>query len=274
MRRVKYLIAMLTAVLMIFAFCACGGGGSGTAGKAGDGDREDQTGGEPIKGDEIAELYTNPDAFAGRTYEFTAKAWDIGKDGKTLYLTVYQDIKNFDNTTVVIYENADIKVKSDDYVRVEGVVEGAFEGTDNYVSGLDEPAVKASKVEVIDVVDAFPADKTVEVDKTETHGDFKATLKKVDYTDEEMRIYLTVENNSDAEFSNYPDQGALVLGGKQYEPSYSGDYPYPITDVKAGASVDDIIVFEGLEPGDFTYSFNGYDDDYNEIEFSFDVKVE
>ena len=73
---------------------------------------------------------------------------------------------------------------------------------------------------------------------------------------------------------NYPDQGVIVQDGKQYEAQWSEFYPEPKTELKGGVTSESIITFEKIEEADFTYSFDGWDNDYNELEFSFDIKVE
>lgn len=137
------------------------------------------------------------------------------------------------------------------------------------------PQVTASKIEVIDAVDAFPATKTVEVDKTVTKGSYKATVSKVDFTADETRIYLKVENNSSDSFDNYPDQGVIVQEGKQYDADWNEYYPEPSTTLKAGASSESIIAFEKVDEADFTFSFEAYDEfTYDELEFVFEIEVE
>ncbi|MDO4869709.1 MAG: hypothetical protein Q4A65_05425 [Bacillota bacterium] len=259
MKEAKLFISLLMTAVMVFAFCACGGG---------------STDNSPITEDEISELYTSPDTFEGRTFEFTGQVLDVEKDGGDLFIQVYQDIKNYENNTIVIYPEADVKLKVDDFVKVKGVVDGVFSGENLLGGEVEAPQITASKVKLIDAVEAFPATKTVEVDQTVTKGDYKATVSKVDFTQDETRIYLKVENNSSSTFDNYPDTGAIVQDGKQYEADWSEYYPEPSTELKAGASSESIIVFELIDEADFTYSFEGYDDDYNDVEFEFDIKVE
>ena len=124
-------------------------------------------------------------------------------------------------------------------------------------------------------MEAFPAVKTIEVDQTETKGSFEATVSKVDFTKNETRIYVKVKNNSSVDFDNYPDQGVIVQDGKQYEAEWNEYYPEPSTELKAGASSESVIAFEKVEEADFTYSFEGYDDEnYDDVTFEFNIKVE
>lgn len=262
MKKVKFFVSLFMVATMVFAFCACGGGESESADNS------------PLTDEEVAELYTDADAFKGRTFEFTGQVLDVEKDGSDLYIQVYQDIKNYENNTYVIYPDADVKLKMDDFVKVKGTVDGEYTGENAFGSDVTVPQVTASKVEKIEAIDAFPAKKTVEVDKTVEKGNYKVTVSKVDFTADETRIYLKVENNGSSTFDNYPDQGVIVQGGKQFETSWSEYYPEPSTELKAGATSESIIMFEGVDEADFTYSFEGYNDDYDELEFSFDIKVE
>ena len=262
----KLLIVLTTCLCMVFCFTACGGDGGST---------EESADNSPITEDEIAELYTSPDNFKGRTFEFPGKVLDVEKDGSDLYLQVYQDIENYENNTIVVYKDADVSVKADDFVRVTGTIDGVFSGENALGGEIEAPQMTASKVEKIDAMEAFPATKTVEVDQTVTKGSYEATVSKVDFTDKETRIYLTVKNNSSAEFDNYPDQGVIVQDGKQYESEWNEYYPEPSTELKAGVTSESVIAFKKVEEADFTYSFDGYDDEnYDDVTFEFEIKVE
>ena len=247
---------------MAFTLCSCGSGD------------EQSTDTTPIAENEISSLYTDADAFKGRTFEFTGQVLDVEKDGSDLYLQVYQDIKNYENNTIVILPDSDLKLSSDDFVKVSGTVDGVFSGENAFGGEVIAPQIMANEVTKIDAMSAFPATKTVEVNKTVTNGDYKATVSKVDFTKDETRIYLNVENGSSSTFDNYPDQGVIVQNGNQIEAEYSEYYPEPSTELKAGASSESVIAFKKVDESDFTFSFNGYDDDYEELEFSFDVKIE
>ncbi|MCR5034344.1 MAG: hypothetical protein K6B42_02865 [Clostridia bacterium] len=263
MKALRKTVVFLMVALMVVAFCACGDSGSSESADS-----------SPITEDEIAALYTDADSFTGRTFEFPGRVLDVEKDGGDLYLQVYQDITNYENNTVVVYPDADVNPKMDDFVRVKGTVEGTFSGENALGGDVEAPQITAEKVEIIDAMEAFPATKTVEVNQTVEKGSYQATVTKVDFTKDETRIYLTVKNGSSASFDNNPDMGVIVQNGKQYEAEWNEYYPEPSTELKAGASSESVIAFPKVEESDFTFSFEGYDADYNDLEFSFDITVE
>lgn len=255
----KTIFALMLSIVMIFTFTACGGNADDS----------------PITSDEINELYTDPDNFKGRTFEFTGSVLDVEKDGSDLYIQVYYDIKNYDKNTIVVYPDADVSLKTEDFIRVKGTIDGTFEGENYLGSSIEVPKMTASKVEKIDAMEAFPANKTVEVNKTVKKGNYVATISKVDFTDDETRIYLKVENNGSGTFDNYPDQGVIVQDGKQYDTEWNEYYPEPSTELRAGATSESVIAFKKIDEVPFEFSFTGYDDvSYDEIEFVFNIDIE
>ena len=146
MKRIKYLLALLSVVLMAFAFGACG-----------------EVDDSPITDEEMSELYTNADSFKGRTFEFTGRVLDVEKDGGTLYLQVYQDIENYENNTIVVYPEADVKIKNDDFVKVNGTIDGSFKGENAFGGEVVAPQVTATSVEKISAAEAANAAAEVKI---------------------------------------------------------------------------------------------------------------
>lgn len=227
----------------------------------------------PIPAEEINYLYAEPDDYEGRTIQLTGRVFNIEKDGDTTIIQMYHDVENYDQDTIVLSYDQDVKVKENEYIRVDGSVDGEFNGENVMGGEIACPQISATKIEQIDVTEAIPAEKTVKVNKTITKGKYEVTIEKVDFTGQNARIYLNVKNNSSEDFSNYPIDGKLIQNGKQYEVEYDGNYPYPSTSVKPGAYSDSVIVFKGVEESNFKYTFIGYDTDYDEVEFSFNIEV-
>lgn len=222
---------------------------------------------------EMDYLYANPDDYEGRTVQLTGQVFNTEKEGDSTLIQLDRDVENNNQDTVVISDDPDLKVSDDDYIRVEGSVDGEFSGENMLGGEISCPQISATKIEKISATEAIPAEKTVKVNKTITRGNYKATVKKVDFTGQNVRIYLNVKNNSSEDFDNYPDQGKVIQGGKQYEAECDFNYPDPSTSIKSGASSASVIVFKGVKQSAFKYTFGGYDSEYNDVEFSFDIKV-
>lgn len=226
-----------------------------------------------IPAKEINNLYANPDEYKGRTVELTGQVFSIEKDGDSTFIQLYHDVENDNQNTVVISNDSNLKVSDDDYVRIEGSVDGEISGENMLGGEISCPQISATKVEKINVTEAIPAEKTVKVNKTITKGNYKATVKKVDFTGQNVRIYLNVKNNSSEDFDNYPDQGTIIQDGKQYKAEYNSNYPDINTSIKPGVSSESIIIYKGVKQSDFKYTFDGYDSEYNDMKFNFDIKI-
>ena len=226
-----------------------------------------------IPAKEMNNLYANPEDYEGRMIKMTGKVFNTEKVGDTTVIQMHRDIENYKQGTVIISDFPDFEVSDGDYLYIEGSVDGEFSGENALGGKISCPQITATYIEKIDVTEAIPAEKTVKVNKTITKGNYKATVKKVDFTGEDLRIYLNVKNNSSKDFDNYPNNGKVIQDGKQYEAEVVSIYPSPSMSIKPGASSESVIVFKGVKQSDFKYTFGGYDSEYNDVEFSFDIKV-
>ena len=99
------------------------------------------------------------------------------------------------NTIVVI--NGQVKVKKDDYIRVEGKVYDQFEGQNAFGATLRVPRILATKVDIISREDAVaPALKKYTINQPISQYGLVITLTRVDLAKEETRFFVKEQNNS------------------------------------------------------------------------------
>ena len=65
----------------------------------------------------------------------------------------------------------------------------------------------------------------------------------------------------------------IIQDGKQYKAEYNSNYPDINTSIKPGVSSESIIIYKGVKQSDFKYTFDGYDSEYNDMKFNFDIKI-
>jgi hypothetical protein len=257
----KWLVVGLAAVLVL-GMTGCGSSAKDTS---------------PIKQSEVKSLYTSPDDFKGRSFTFTAAVFgDAEKDGDQLVFQAWHDIEKSSKNTVIVSKDTNLDLKDGDYVRVKGKIDGKYSGENAFGGDVQAVQVTASSVEKISAVEAIPATKTVDVNKTVSQGGIDLTLKKVDWTASEMRLYLSVKNNNSAEASVYADSdGKIIQNSTQRDPEMSGiDYPQLSSDLAAGASSEGVVTFKNVDKAGFTYQCTGYNANLDELHFSFDVSVQ
>ncbi|MBK5253997.1 MAG: hypothetical protein JJE03_06035 [Peptostreptococcaceae bacterium] len=231
----------------------------------------------PIQDTETTALYTSPDDFNGRTFEFSALVFEISEDPDSdmVALQAWYDIENYDKPTIIYYDNtSSLDFKQDDFIKVSGTIDGELEGDNAFGGTISAPTVDATSVAIISAADAFPATKTISVDETIEQYGCSLTVSKVDFTKTETRVFIKAENASSGEMSIYSNMGVLIQNGKQYETDYNSYYPEVSSDIKSGAYSEGVVTFPLVNMENFTISFEGYDDDYNDLNYEYTITLD
>lgn len=91
----------------------------------------------------------------------------------------------------------------------------------------------------------------ITVEQTQEDNGIVVTLYKVEFSDENTRAYLTVENTDPTEEVDfYTFSSKAIQGTTQFEKTYSFDVDYPEIDSEILPGVQDngVIIFEPLDP--------------------------
>lgn len=254
---------MALCLCMITAFAACGSSS----------DTGEPAEKEYVKDDEIAKVLKDPDAYKGKYIRIGGKVFNIDREGDTMSVQAWHDTANSEEDFLA-YMDTKEDFKVDDYVIVDGYIEGVFDGENAFGGEVHTPQIKAESIEKSTYQDVVaPTLQEKEVDKSKKQHGVKVTLKKVEYAESETRLYVTVKNKSKDKVSIYTGSAKLVQNGKQYEPEDNWEADYPsIDEVAAGASADGIICFKPLDPEkEAKLILEAYSDDY-EIEMK-DFKI-
>lgn len=162
---------------------------------------------------------------------------------------------------------------NDEYIKVSGTISGEFKGENSFGGDVKSLQIEAKNVKKISAIEAFPAEKTVKVNQTVEKGGCSATIEKADYTKDETRIYISLKNSNSSDFTVYPDQGAIIQDGNQLEANYNDYDKNSSLEINSGATTSGIITFKRIDyKKSFSYSFKGYDSEFNELEFKFEIE--
>lgn len=211
---------------------------------------------EYVDDSQIDALFTNPDDFEGKWVKLPGKVLNNSeKDGDTTALQAFYDMTTYDRSYIV-YAQTDESFSGDDYILVDGRVDGSYTGTNAFGGDVTVPLIKDATITKSDYMTVVaPATATVEPAASVTENDVTFTCDKVEYAHIETRVYLTVSNNSatGVGFGIYSIR--LISNGQQIEQddaagsAYNGNYPQLSYDISAGASTSGIVVFPAMEPG-------------------------
>ena len=222
----------------------------------------------PMKGKEIKTLYTTPENFLHRCVEVVGVVFaapEYVDDG--VCIQIMTDIKNHENNTIVYIHDKDFEVNNEDYVRIVGIVGEPFKGENALGGEITAPTITASEYEVLDYKDAVaPTLKEYEVNQTQTQYGYSVTVQKIEFAEEETRVYVKADNQGSDTFNLYSFNAKITQNGKQYEEqdAWDADYPKLQDDLLKGNSTEGVIVYPTLEEKPFTITIEAYSSNYEE----------
>ena len=233
-----------------------------------------------MKGDEIKTLFTLPENFKNRCVELVGKVFtapEYTDDGVALQM--WTDFQKLDKNVIVYVSDKDFKVKQDEYVKVIGIVGDVFEGSNLFGAALSVPTVSAKECKVISYTDAAsPTVKTIEVNQTQEQYGYSVTIQKVEFADNETRVYIKAANNGSDKFNLYSFNTKITQNGKQYEEqdNWEADYPKVQTGLLVGNNTEGIIAFPAIEQTSFSVvaeaSSENYSEEFKPYQFNIEVK--
>lgn len=229
-----------------------------------------------LKESEIPYLYTNADKYKGKRVKLSGEVFtDPDKDTDRVYVQMFQDPTNSNNQTLLICPSG-TDVKSGDYIIIDGKVKDMFEGKNLMGGTIQAPRIVVDNVKISTYQDVVaPAVKTIKPKQKEKQFDYEIIIQKVEFADSETRVYVTVNNNGNGNFSIM--DAKLIQGKSQYEEQYNYDANYPEVqnDIHSGVSTSGIICFPSINHDkDFQLNLDTYSDNYDDDlkDFIFEVK--
>lgn len=274
--RKKIIVAVLASVITLI-LVACGGGGSGAEGGKGAESKESEPENkEYIEESQIAELFTNPDNFKGKYVVLTGRVFaEPEKDEELTVLQTWHDPKNAQNNFITAYTGSEA-IKTDDYIKVDGKIEGTFEGENMLGGTVTAPLISTDTIEVMSYIDAVvPTISEITPDNAiaEQNG-ISLKVDKIEFAEEETRIYMTESNSSADKFSMFTYSMMIIQNGQQIEQeigsasSYEGDYAELSSDILPNASSSGIVVFPAIDSSaSFQIYAEGHSDNW-ELDFA------
>lgn len=222
--------------------------------------------------EEFEQMYVNADQFEDRSIDFYGQITNGPKEDRDgIYVQVNADPKNNEKNTFV-YGNSFssfVNAKENDFIHVTGTVIDKYRYRTTYGTYTSAPAISANKIEKSMFID--PTLSTIEVNKSIKQKGYIMTLQKVEFAEEETRIYMAIENKSKNTINYYDFYTKLVQENKQYEPttdSVSYTYPALQSEILPGMKTEGILTFSKVDSStDLTLIAKGSAEDFS-IEYN------
>ena len=215
---------------------------------------------------EYSDFMVDPDAYLGKFVTLkgmVASAPFRLKNGNNVFY-MYTDVKNYDGEVYVEVDKS-VVINDGDYVIVDGYDIGSSLRYKEYKSYSVNPSVISTSVKKDTYVNVMkPAIKTITPNEKMTDQGCTITIQKVEYAEEETRVYVKISNSSENEISTMLSKAAILKDSKQYNYIYK-DMKEELEDlpsqVKGGATVEGVIIFPAIE-GDFEIRLYPYSNDW------------
>ena len=230
-----------------------------------------------VEESQIPDIFSSPDKFKGNYVKLSGQIFvEPEKDGDMTALQIWHNPENASNNFIVHYQDANANFKSQDYVIVDGMIDGTFKGENMFGAEVTAPLVIAENIEILSYIDAItPTIKEIVPENAiaEQNG-VSLKVDKIEFAEKETRFYLTESNSSQDKYTMYVYSIKIVQNGRQIEQDlsassrYEGDYPELSDTILPNASSSGIIVFPAMDSSaSFQIYAEGFSDNYN-LEFS------
>ena len=234
---------------------------------------------EYVSDTEVDMVYGNPDVYIGKNIKISGQIFTQPQnDGSTIYFQMWQDPINAENNTIVSVANQDLDMQNGDYVIVYGEIYGTYYGENAFGGMVTGLQIKANNVEVSDYITVVsPTENIKEVSLSEEQYGYSITVQKIEFAENETRVYIEIENNGTSDFSFFDFDSKLVQNGTQYEIQYNyeANYPEVNSEIMPGVTSSGVIVFPKISPSEsFSLYFDGYSENYDETIETYQFNIE
>ncbi|MBG9770980.1 hypothetical protein ABD75_17795 [Bacillus vallismortis] len=227
---------------------------------------------------DIEKLYTNADQFKNYKVDLYVKVFDVEQDDDGTYLQGYNNPEKLSKNTLIMSDDSDLDIKDDDIIHVVGTVKDKYDGENALGGSVSAPRIIADSIEKSDYATAFaPAQKTINVDKTQNQHGFALTLQKVELAEKETRLYVKIENKSQDEINFYDFNAKIIADNKQLERKDDlSSYPKIQSEILPGVNTEGVIVFPKIESKTAKIILEGSSENYDITinPFTFEVNLD
>lgn len=173
--------------------------------------------GNPIFIELTDEVYTNADKYKGYHINIKGKVFQVlGDNGTSKGIQVWLDPETCEQN-LMIYYSTDVDVKQGDFISCSGYIDSVTKYKNAYDAELYVPLIFSTDLKKATYIDVMaPTTETIALDdlRKESSG-YSVIVKKVEFSEKETRVYVSVANNGKATL--YVGDSVIIQDGKQYK---------------------------------------------------------
>lgn len=224
--------------------------------------------GQPMFVELTDEVYTNADKYLGYYVNIKGKVFqNLGDSGEVKGVQVWIDPDNCEQNLMIHY-TTEGSFKDGDYVICTGYIKEIHTYTNTYGTELSVPLVYSTDLRSASYIEVMAPTVSTIIPENLTYEQYgySITIDKVEFAENETRLYLTATNNGKATWYVDVDASAIIQNGKQFnsEKNYDANYEAVPYNLSKGISASGIVTFPAVGDGDFEYVLEMHSDDFDE----------
>lgn len=204
---------------------------------------------------EITDFFNNPKTYKGKHVKLTGQVFSVPQNAEEgTSIQVWHDIEHVDQDFIAYTDSMD-DIENNDYVIVDGKIDGTLKGENAFGGQVESPLIvdaKVTKSSYMDVV--TPTIAEISPAASQDQNGIVVTVDKVEYAEDETRVYVTIKNGTDYNFSCSTYSAKLIIDGQQLDINNKSMTVYNTPElnelsyeVMAGTSSSGTIVFPAIE---------------------------
>lgn len=265
------LVSIIVVVVLIVVFFIWLGSGDSSDNSSSSDNKKTEQSSKKAKEyvDNITAVATKPDDYKGKYIKFSGYVSSVDETDDMYGLQIYVDPDH--NNSVLLEVSKDLmnndKISEDSYIIADAKIDGSYDGETILGVSSTWAYLEAESIEKSTFQDTFgKAHTTWEFsDKSVTQNGVTVSVTKVEFSDMETRVYLSVANNSSSNFTLQDYSAKIVQGSNQYETTtnYDADYKEIPSEMLPGVTAEGIMCFDKMDPAQFQLHLEGYSDDWD-----------
>jgi hypothetical protein len=220
----------------------------------------------------------SPDAFEGREVRgLVGRVFAVEQEGRGFNVQMWttSDFSGGNTMVAIPAAGAPSNVAEDDYLRVDGVLQGSFTGENasgGVITATLVQATAARKItpsQALVAADQAVASKPVRV--SQTHEGLVITITRVDRLDDGGRLEVVARNGGSAPVTLSRHDATVLQGDRQLVAKPSLDLPDFPASMQPGFGGTVLLIFPGLRAGPARLLIDWLSDDYRLDTQPFDI---
>lgn len=223
-------------------------------------------------------IFNKPYLYKGEFVNLSGQVFSEPQVNKDyIAFQVYANPKDKQKAAVIYYAG-DTNIETGDCISMTGYVYKSVKGENVYGGHVYSPGLKATILEKKSCVEVFsPTIRELSFNnKIITKDGYSIEINKIEFSEDETRVYLTVKNNGLEDFNLWYGGIYIIQNSQQYEQIWNENVDYKTIGYQIKPQTMDygIITFKNIQYEDFTINIeSGLNSGQKTYKYNFNINI-